>query len=47
MRIHPAHRISGALTLPGDKAISHRAGIVAALARGTSHIENFSSAQDC
>lgn len=47
MRIRPARRITGALALPGDKAVSHRAGLVAALARGTSRIENFSTADDC
>jgi 3-phosphoshikimate 1-carboxyvinyltransferase len=47
MRIRPARRINGALSLPGDKAISHRAAIVSALARGTSHIENFSTSDDC
>ncbi|HEV7842801.1 MAG TPA: 3-phosphoshikimate 1-carboxyvinyltransferase [Pyrinomonadaceae bacterium] len=47
MRIRPAHRINGALSLPGDKAISHRAAIISALARGTSHIENFSTGDDC
>lgn len=47
MRIRPARRIMGALELAGDKAISHRAALVAALARGTSRIENFSTADDC
>lgn len=47
MKIRPARRISGALSLPGDKAISHRAAIIAALARGTSRMENFSTADDC
>jgi 3-phosphoshikimate 1-carboxyvinyltransferase len=47
MRIQPARRIYGALSLPGDKAISHRAAIVAALAEGTSRVENFSTSDDC
>lgn len=33
--------------MPGDKSISHRAAILAALARGRTHISNFSSAGDC
>ncbi len=33
--------------LPGDKSISHRYGMLAALAQGTSRIENFSPAADC
>ena len=33
--------------LPGDKSISHRYALLAALARGTSRIEHFSAAADC
>src|SRR5262245_40368506 len=33
--------------MPGDKSISHRAAMIAALARGTSRIENFSTSDDC
>ena len=47
MRIAPARRISGRLRLPGDKSISHRAALIAALARGRSAVANFSTAQDC
>lgn len=32
---------------PGDKAVSHRAAIIAAIARGASRIENFSTGDDC
>ena len=35
------------MSLPGDKSISHRAAILAALARGPSRIENFSTSEDC
>jgi 3-phosphoshikimate 1-carboxyvinyltransferase len=35
------------LTLPGDKSLSHRAAIFAALAEGHSAISNFSTAADC
>lgn len=47
MNISPAKRISGRLTLPGDKSISHRAALIAAIADGPSRIENYSSSQDC
>ncbi|HEX2272212.1 MAG TPA: 3-phosphoshikimate 1-carboxyvinyltransferase [Pyrinomonadaceae bacterium] len=47
MRLTPARRIKGRLTLPGDKSISHRAALIAALASGSSEISNFSSAADC
>lgn len=33
--------------MPGDKSISHRAAMVAALAEGTSSIQNFSTSADC
>lgn len=47
MTIQPAQRITGQLRLPGDKSISHRAAMIAALAEGTSHLSNFSTSQDC
>ncbi len=45
--IQPARRIRGRATLPGDKSISHRAGLIAALARGETVITNFATSQDC
>lgn len=33
--------------MPGDKSISHRAALIAALASGHSEISNFSTARDC
>lgn len=47
MKVQPATRIRGQLTLPGDKSISHRAAMIAAVADGVSQISNFSTAQDC
>lgn len=47
MRIQPAHSIRGSLRLPGDKSISHRAALIAALSPNPSEILNFSSARDC
>src|SRR5215216_5189106 len=47
MMLKPAHSISGRLRLPGDKSISHRAALIAALADGVSEISNFSTAVDC
>src|SRR5215203_5200339 len=46
-RLSPARQISGRLRLPGDKSISHRAALIAALASGSSEIANFSTARDC
>jgi 3-phosphoshikimate 1-carboxyvinyltransferase len=45
--IRPARTISGSLEVPGDKSISHRYAILAALAEGTSEITHFSGAADC
>ncbi len=45
--ISPAHAISGGFSIPGDKSISHRYAILAALADGRSEIHNFSPAADC
>lgn len=33
--------------MPGDKSISHRAAMIAALANGMSRIRNFSTSEDC
>src|ERR1700719_4701043 len=45
--ILPGGHINGVLELPGDKSISHRYAILAALAEGKSEILNYSSAADC
>lgn len=45
--IRPAGRLSGVLSLPGDKSISHRLAMIASLAEGTSRIANFSTGADC
>ena len=45
--IRPAKNIYGSLRLPGDKSISHRYGMLAAFAEGTSRFSNFSTGADC
>ncbi len=45
--VRPARNIYGSLRLPGDKSISHRYGMLAAFAEGTSHFTNFSTGADC
>ncbi len=47
MKIIPARRLRGRVNVPGDKSITHRAALLAALARGRSRITNFSSSADC
>src|ERR1700723_4405219 len=45
--ISPGGMLDGVIELPGDKSISHRYAILAALAEGTSEILNYASAADC
>ncbi|HYX41739.1 MAG TPA: hypothetical protein VE821_08580, partial [Pyrinomonadaceae bacterium] len=48
MKIQPARRMRGRLRLPGDKSLSHRAALLAALASGgRTRIENFATSADC
>ncbi len=46
-QISPATSVSGAIQLPGDKSISHRYAMLAAIAEGASKISNYSSGADC
>jgi 3-phosphoshikimate 1-carboxyvinyltransferase len=46
-RISPARRLHGSLRLPGDKSISHRYAMLAAIAEGASRIRNYSTGADC
>jgi 3-phosphoshikimate 1-carboxyvinyltransferase len=45
--VHPARNVKGTLSLPGDKSISHRYAVLAAIAAGTTRLENFSTGADC
>ena len=45
--ISPGGTIDGVVELPGDKSISHRYALIAALAEGRSEIRNYSTAADC
>jgi 3-phosphoshikimate 1-carboxyvinyltransferase len=45
--VRPSGKLSGSLTLPGDKSISHRYAILASLAEGVSKIHNYSTGADC
>src|SRR4029453_13151404 len=45
--VRPATRLAGTVRLPGDKSISHRYALLAAIARGTSELRHFASSQDC
>ena len=45
--VRPAGCLSGLVTLPGDKSISHRYAMLASLAEGPSKITNYSTGADC
>jgi len=45
--INPIGGLQGTINVPGDKSISHRSLIIGALAKGTAHVTNFLSSQDC
>jgi 3-phosphoshikimate 1-carboxyvinyltransferase len=46
-RVRPAARIRGRLRVPGDKSISHRYALLAALAIGRSRVHHYSPGADC
>ncbi len=46
LRIRPSRGLKGELTLPGDKSISHRSVLFAALAEGTTEITGFLTGED-
>lgn len=45
--ISPSKRAAGRVTVPGDKSISHRYAMLAALAEGVSTIRGYSTGFDC
>ena len=45
--VHPSENITGEITVPGDKSISHRAVIFGSLASGVSEFTNFLTGEDC
>ena len=47
MKIRPATSFNAHLTPPGDKSITHRAFLLASLAKGISTVENASTGEDC
>ncbi|MBS0183122.1 MAG: 3-phosphoshikimate 1-carboxyvinyltransferase [Nitrospira sp.] len=47
LTITPGRSLRGAITVPGDKSLTHRAIILTALAEGTSTIETYCQGEDC
>src|SRR6266478_7506282 len=45
--VSPSKTIDGIITLPGDKSISHRYGMLGAIAEGVTTIHNYSTGADC
>src|SRR4029078_1535257 len=45
--VSPARAIRGIVTIPGDKSISHRYGMLASIAQGRSTLTNYSTGADC
>jgi 3-phosphoshikimate 1-carboxyvinyltransferase len=45
--ITPARRVQGTLRVPGDKSISHRYALIAAVAEGRSLLSNYAPGADC
>ena len=45
--VHPAPRVRGRVRPPGDKSISHRYALLAAIADGVSTIRGYSTGGDC
>src|SRR5260370_1786977 len=43
----PARTVRGSVRLPGDKSISHRYAMLAAIANGSSRLQNYSTGADC
>jgi 3-phosphoshikimate 1-carboxyvinyltransferase len=46
-RVAAGGSVSGALSVPGDKSVSHRALMLGALASGDTHISGFLNGEDC
>src|ERR1700729_404971 len=46
-KAHPAMRVSGTMTVPGDKSILHRALVLSGIAEGVSEVSGFLASEDC
>jgi len=47
LQVKYTHQISGEISVPGDKSLSHRAVMLGALARGTTVVHGFLKGEDC
>jgi 3-phosphoshikimate 1-carboxyvinyltransferase len=46
-KVRPGGTLAGAIRVPGDKSISHRAVMLGALAEGDTHVTGFLNGEDC
>jgi 3-phosphoshikimate 1-carboxyvinyltransferase len=46
-KAHPAMRVFGTMSVPGDKSISHRALMLSGIAEGLSEVSGFLASEDC
>jgi 3-phosphoshikimate 1-carboxyvinyltransferase len=47
LEVVPSSTVRGTISVPGDKSISHRLGMIASIAEGTTRISNFAESADC
>jgi 3-phosphoshikimate 1-carboxyvinyltransferase len=45
--VRPVRRLAGAIAVPGDKSVSHRAALLGALADGVTEVQGFLEGEDC
>jgi 3-phosphoshikimate 1-carboxyvinyltransferase len=45
--VRPVRRVAGAVSVPGDKSVSHRAALLGAVADGITEIHGFLEGEDC
>ena len=45
--VHPVRRLAGTISVPGDKSVSHRAALLAAVADGVTEVQGFLEGEDC
>ena len=47
MKLSRVHGLSGEVTVPGDKSISHRSIMLGSIAKGNTEVEGFLQGADC
>ena len=47
MKLSRVHGLSGEVTVPGDKSVSHRSIMLGSIAKGNTEVEGFLQGADC